>query len=424
MSSKLTKIGYDLRDVSVVQAPESNINHRADVDPRIEVCGRKQYPVFVSPMSSVTDQTNWRTWIDAGFTPVVPRSVQLSDENPGGITWVERMEISRETFVSVSLSEASELLKLTILDGEKRYFCIDLAHGTLESLYRACKEIKEKFGDKVELMTGNVATPAAYRHYAFAGIDWMRVSIGTGSRCTTAANTGIYYPSATLLDELWQEKEKLRIEINTKKSKPRTFTKIIMDGGISNFDDIQKALVLGADAVMSGNLFARCEEACGPVWYAKDISDIDHALPEDEYRNCISEYERNIEKFKEDAGVDVIDGKIHLKSTIKTDTESLEKLKCLSAVLDRREELLGLKKFRDYYGMSTKRAQRVTGGDGKKTAEGISKPVPVEYSVKKWADNMESFLRSGMSYTNSKTIEDLHKAQVIILGGGDVNYRK
>ena len=51
-------------------------------------------------------------------------------------------------------------------------------------------------------MTGNIATPDAYAFYVDAGIDYVRCFIGSGSRCTSAANGGTYYPRATLLDEL------------------------------------------------------------------------------------------------------------------------------------------------------------------------------------------------------------------------------
>ena len=85
-------------------------------------------------------------------------------------------------------------------------------------------------------------------------------------------------------------------------------------------------------------------------------------------------------------------------------------------------------KFRDYYGMSSKRAQLQISDDKTKlkTSEGIDKPVEVKYPVAKWVDNMQSYLRSCMTYTNSHTIKELREnAQVIILGGsGDAAYRK
>ena len=72
---KLTKIGYSLKDVTVIQAPIGKYLHRADVNPFTKICERDGvYPIFVSPMASVTDEKNYKVWIQNGLTPVIPRS--------------------------------------------------------------------------------------------------------------------------------------------------------------------------------------------------------------------------------------------------------------------------------------------------------------------------------------------------------------
>jgi IMP dehydrogenase/GMP reductase len=90
------------------------------------------------------------------------------------------------------------------------------------------------------------------------------------------------------------------------------------------------------------------------------------------------------------------------------------------------EEKKDYSPFRDYYGMSTKKAQNIVNGKATRTAEGISKPVPVKYPVSKWVDNMQSYLRSAMTYTNSGNLKEFQEnTQLIILGGtGDLCYRK
>lgn len=378
---KLKTVGYELRDVAVMQAPVSFCNHRSDVNPFINVCDREVYPIFVSPMASVTDQNNYKTWIENKLTPVVPRSVQKSENNPNGLTFEERMELAKETFVSVSLKEArANLMDYLAANAGwgKYYICIDIAHGTLSELYDICKIIKTMYGDTVQIMTGNVANPAAYSFYADAGIDWMRATIGSGSRCTSSANVSIHYGTATLLDQLNEERKAYAHSHNGNAP-----TKIVVDGGIGWFDDIQKSLALGADAVMAGKIFAECEEACEPVYYAMNL-EVAHN------KEC------------------------RIVPANKNDGPEFEKE--------------GYKKFRDYYGMSSKRAQLQISDDKTKlkTSEGIDKPVEVKYPVAKWVDNMQSYLRSCMTYTNSHTIKELREnAQVIILGGsGDAAYRK
>ena len=344
--SKLKTTTYELRDIAIMQAPVSFCNHRSDVDNKVEICGRKVYPIFVSPMSAITDEKNYKVWIENCLTPVVPRTVSQN------LNFEQRMEIAKETFVSVSLKESENELLSYLKEKNPTvnlYICIDIAHGTLSDLYDVCKQIKKDYKNVI-IMTGNVANLGdAYKFYADAGIDYMRAGIGGGSRCTTSANLGIHVGLATLLDHLNEGRKSYKHSHNG-----YVPTKIIADGGISNFDDINKSLALGADGVMCGNLIARSEEACGEI-YEKDG-----------------------------------------------------------------------KRYREYYGMSTKLAQKMVGGKGNKTAEGISRPIEVQYPIAKWVDNMQSYLRSAMTYTNSRTILEMQEnSQVVILGGsGDVAYRK
>lgn len=174
MSSKLTKTGYELESVHIVQAPISDIEHRSECDPMIEFHGRKIYPVIVSPMGAVTDENNYKIWLENGFLCVVPRTVDFE----------KRVEISKETFASFSLNEAKSLIELWApKDSGKHFICIDIAHGTMKALYNVCQDLKHLMGDDIVIMTGNVANPDAYAFYDAAGIDFMRACIGTGSRC-------------------------------------------------------------------------------------------------------------------------------------------------------------------------------------------------------------------------------------------------
>ena len=390
--SKLKKVGYELSDVNIVQADISFINHRAECNPYVKFPNMDNnfYPVIVSPMGAVTNEHNYKTWLNEKFMCVVPRTVDVE----------KRLEIMYEAFASFSLSEAEDILRFVDLKGKTAYVCIDIAHGTMNRLYEVCKYLKHHYGQQMIIMTGNVANPNAYVYYANAGIDYLRACIGTGSRCTTSANVGVHYPTATLLDELRMEKEKWEIEFG----KPSP-TKIIADGGIANFDDIQKCLALGADLVMSGSIFAKSWEACGNIGYMHpDNLNMTDAIPEKVYFDKIIGSEK--------AWKDMLQDYDKYQEEIAQVTESLSKMK-------------KRKPYREYMGMSTKKMQLATGGSGKTTAEGISRPIPVEYNINKWADNMKSFLVSVMSYTDSKTLEELARnSELIINLSGDKQFRK
>lgn len=395
--SKLTKIGYDLDDVSIVQAPISPIRHRSECNPYRMIAGQEMYPVIVSPMATVTDEHNYKTWLDNKFMCVVPRSVDIQT----------RLNLMNEVFVSFSLDEAENaLLSGQVINSminnlnNKMYVCIDLAHGTMSALYDACKNLKKIYHDRIEIMTGNIATPDAYAFYVDAGIDYVRCFIGSGSRCTSAANGGTYYPRASLLDEI--NDARIKWEYDHGKVSP---TKVIADGGIRNFDDIQKCLALGADFVMIGNAFAKSEEACGNIMY----------INPDEFNDYLNGKIKAISKEFYDNQINTLRNKIN-------ESDNIDQLRLYNKSLN---ELEKLKPYREYWGMSTKIAQRMTGGLGNKTSEGISKPVPIEYPIAKWADNMKSYLISTMSYAGCYDLDEFkNNTEIIINFSGDRAYRK
>lgn len=367
---KLNKIGYSLKDVAIIPSVVSDIRHRSDVDPFVEICGRKSFPIFVSPMASVTDEQNYKVWIDNKITPVVPRSVM------GRMSFEERLNLAEETFVAISLSEAEEFADYEIPSNfNKKYICIDMANGHMKSLLDVCKRIKDAYGDNVELMTGNIANPQIYPLLCESKIDWIRCFVGTGSRCVTSNTTSVHYPPATFLDEVNEIRKAYLFGSEDKFS-----TKIIADGGISWYDDINKSLALGADAVMMGKMFAECEEACGPILYSRNENEFTLGYgfePKDFNKECV------------------------LKS------------ECY-------------RPYRNYAGMSHRSMQKITGGDGSKVSEGIVKPVEVKYPVSHFLGNVEAYLRSSMSYANAHTIEEFrNNTQLIILGGmGRSTYEK
>jgi IMP dehydrogenase/GMP reductase len=390
VGSKLLKVGYELSEVNIVQDAVSFIDHRAECNPYIQFAGKEYYPVIVAPMGAVTNEKNYKTWLNEKFLCVVPRTVSL----------IDRLNIMYETFASFSLSEAEDTLANLELGDKTVYVCIDIAQGTMNRLYNICRVLKDKYGSQMIVMTGNVANPDAYAHYANIGIDYMRLSIGSGSRCTTSCNVGIHYPMATLIDETRMAKE--RWEEGHGCNAP---TKIVVDGGISHFDEIQKCLALGADLVMSGNIFARSWEACGNVGYMHpDNLNMTDAIPEKVYAEKIDGLESALMEMVQDYE--------KYKTEISQVTESLAKMR-------------KRKPYREYYGMSTKKAQRATGGNGTTTSEGISRPIPIEYNIAKWADNMKSYIISVMSYTNSRNLDELREnTELVINLSGDKSFRK
>ena len=369
------KTFYSLQDISIMPACVTEINHRAECNPYND---NNKLPIFVAPMSSVIDLNNAKIFEFNKLNVVIPRTIDLED----------RLNVCEEYFIAVGLNEfENTILTLNLEDRKPIKICVDVANGHMKKLIDLCKYAKNRFRNKIIIMAGNVANPLVYYDYAYAGIDYIRLSIGSGSACTTAANAAIYTPMASLIDECVSIKKIVERDRNNYKSVP----KIIADGGFNNYDDIIKALALGADYVMCGKIFAQCEEACGEKLQKFLYSDGTY-----KYLNYYDAIKAKEYMNKANYFSNALSAKIDINKTSEPYPITVF------------NEI-----YRNYYGMSTKKAQKEMGKENLHTSEGIEKMVAVEYSLLGWIDNFIDYLRSAMSYCNATTLDAFKTAKII-----------
>jgi IMP dehydrogenase len=126
---------------------------------------------------------------------------------------------------------------------------MDTAHGHSKGVIDEVKKVKAAYPN-LEIIAGNVATGAAARALAEAGVDAVKVGVGPGSICTTRIIAGIGMPQLSAIIEAAEAVKEFDIPI-------------IADGGIRYSGDLVKALVAGASTIMAGSLFAGVEESPG-----------------------------------------------------------------------------------------------------------------------------------------------------------------
>lgn len=336
---------YSLQDITLIPAEMSTISSRSECNPNYK---NGKLPIFVAPMSQILDENNWKTY-DKYVNTIIPRNIPLET----------RLELSTKTFVALSLDEFQNRFCFEQELSETHYILVDVANGHMQKLIEACALAKVFYGDKLILMAGNVANPATYYEYAKVGIDYIRVSIGSGSQCTTA-NTGIFYPMASLITNTDQHRQRVIDAINCGNTEYKSVPMIVADGGFNTHGDIIKALALGADYVMCGKIFAQTVEACGDIQfelYSYEFDVMEHGPFQQWVRTKPIEY------------------------------------------------LISHQAARNYYGMSTKMAQKEFGKEGNKTEEGIHSIVPIRWYLDTWIAEFTDYLKSAMSYTNHKGLE-------------------
>lgn len=333
------EIKFDWDDITIVPEVLSDISSRSEINPFLN---NQKLPIITAPMDMVIDQSNISEFEKNNINICLPRNVKFKNIK------------NVDCFYSYGLDEIIE-----IFNNKKplpQHVLIDIANAHILKLYNISKQIKEKYGNDIILMVGNIANPETYRKYCEIGVDYIRVGIGSGSACLTSANVSIHYPMGSLINECYQ--------ISKEFEKP---TKIVADGGFKKYSDIIKALGLGANMVMVGGIFNKALESCS-----------------DTYINISSEKEMKYNK-------------VNLEESIRLYDE-------------------GYDLYKYFRGMSTKEVQRLWKNSKIKTSEGIVKYNKVEYTLSGWCENFIDYLRSAMSYSNSRNLDEfIGKAKWVLI---------
>jgi IMP dehydrogenase/GMP reductase len=367
----MNEVKFDFDDLLITPKSHTDIASRYDeVNPYYGDSKDLWLPLITAPMDTVVTLENLTTFTESNISVALPRTIHydmLNDmyDEPmvdSGLPFPEH------TFISLGLCEMRHIIDnpddYDYLVGE--LFLLDVANGHMEQVYDTAEAFKKAF-PSTKLMVGNIANPETYEWYARGKfVDYIRVGIGNGNACLTTKQTSIGYPKASLIRECYEIKQTLVEEIDDQwKSyndpkfrilqlhKPSITSaqlpKIVADGGIKDYADIIKALALGADYVMAGSIFNKALESAAQN-YLYGIK-INRTLAE---------------KFFD----------------------------------------WGFPVKKDFYGMSTKIAQKKMGKKVLKTSEGIVRKQKVEYRLKTWVENFEHYLKTAMSYSDARTLEE------------------
>lgn len=366
MNNKNIKLSYD--DVAIIPDIVTDIASRSECNIFDE---RGKLPIFTAPMDTVIGEKNIKHFLNNNINVVLPRTIELH----------KRIELGNQyySFIALSLDEAKKIFvekdkefSKSISEINKIRICIDVANGHMRRVIDLIKKIKDEYSDRVVIMAGNIANPKTYKLYEEAGCDYVRCGVGGGDGCLTSSNVSIHMPYFSLLEEIYRIKK----EIDGK-------CKVIADGNIRGYRDIQKALIF-ADYVMIGSLFNRALESAGKTTYGKCYWVIRGYKIFRPFKTLLN-YGRIVNVNNPKILEDWKKGKIVL--------------------------------WKQFYGMSTKLAQKAINPNAKKlkTSEGIVKYQKVEHTLSGWVENEMDYLRSAMSYTNSRTLEEYKDSEYITI---------
>jgi len=170
---------FDFDDILIQPAMLSDIESRGN----IIITDEKGYlPIFTAPMDTVVDLNNYKIFLDNGIRVILPRTILEKtlpyDENSEYLWFSYGLKDVENLFLSNN-SDRSDFVQ-NHLKNNKLYILIDIANGNMIKLHDTIKKLKDKYGDMLEIMAGNIANPETYKILSELGIYGVRCTIGNG----------------------------------------------------------------------------------------------------------------------------------------------------------------------------------------------------------------------------------------------------
>ncbi len=254
------KEGFTFNDV-LLSPKYSELQSRSEANTTVKLDGIEySHPIIPAPMRDIAGYSMCIANSINGGLSILNRFIPISEQFDIAEEIIS--EGHRDRFgVSVGVKGSDKEEVYQFYEIGIRIFNIDIAHGDSLVCTEMIRWIRETF-PQVTIIAGNVATGEGAQRLWKAGANVVRVGVGNGGNCTTRIKTAAGVPQLTALIDVNKSRDSLKL-LDRSKGINNEYL-IISDGGVTSSGDLVKALCL-SDFVMTGALFAGCEEAPGKI---------------------------------------------------------------------------------------------------------------------------------------------------------------
>ncbi|HMK54712.1 MAG TPA: IMP dehydrogenase [Methanobacteriaceae archaeon] len=256
----------DEEDVSGLPVVENGkivgIVSRRDItpllDPKEKLLVRE---IMTEEVVTIRESTTPEEALDIAYENKVERLPVVDGKNIVGIVTIRDI-IERKKYPNASRDSNGRFLvaaaagpfdlerAMALDDAGADVIAVDCAHAHNLNVVQFAGELKDNI--EADLVVGNIATKKAAEDLLAREVDGLKVGIGGGSICTTRIIAGVGVPQLTAISEAADAAQDYDVPV-------------IGDGGLRYSGDVAKAIAVGADCVMLGNLLAGTHEAPGEV---------------------------------------------------------------------------------------------------------------------------------------------------------------
>lgn len=274
---------YSFDDV-LIEPIFSNVRSRKDVDVSTDFLGMKlSLPIINSNMDTVSSPALCKALAEYGTVGTLHRFWSIEENVQAFKDSFVNSVYQNSTngvypIVSIGIGDKELLRADALVKVGATVLMLDVAHAANVAIVEMYNDLRRLYPYH-KFIVGDFGTGEEIKEFLKRVVhapDAVKIGIGIGSVCKTRNVTGVGNTALSCIMDCAEELDNWGDDI-----------KLVLDGGVSEIGDISKALIAGIDLVISGSMFAGCEEAAGEnVWQGEPNGSV-HQFKE--YRGSASQ---------------------------------------------------------------------------------------------------------------------------------------